>query len=157
MARYPHPRAHAAALRSGRQRLTLAAPRVQGTGGHARLGGPVHLGLAATADTPVEAIGARTCILRATVVITPDALVRIIDLSFHERGEHSQQAERIARVLRAAEQGGPYAGGRARLAVARLAGFKSWGDLVEWNSHRDRRGRPDADGRVTREVIGWAV
>ena len=156
MARYPLPRAHAAALRSGRQTLTLAAPRVMASGGHAVLGGAVHLGLAASADEPAETLGQRPCILRGSLVITADALVRIIDLTFHERGEHSRQAERLAAVLRAAEQGGPYAGGQARLAVARLAGFKSWQALFDWNSHRDRRGRPDADGRVVREIIGWA-
>lgn len=157
MARYPLPRAHASALRSGTQRITFAAPRAAGQSGHSVLAGPVHLAVAKSADAPGETIGTRPCILRGSVVITPDALVRIIALNYHERGEHAQQAERLARVIRAAEQGGPYATGRARLAVARLAGFKSWRQLVEWNSHRDRRGRPDAAGRVTREIVGWAV
>ena len=156
MARYPLSRTHAAALRAGRQQLTLAAPRVAGQSGHAVLAGPVHLAIAASTHGPTETIGTRPCILRGTVVITADALVRIIDLQFHERGEHADQAERLARILRAAEQGGVYATGSTRLSVARLAGFKSWKALVEWNSHRDRRGRPDADGRVTREIIGWA-
>ena len=156
MARYPLPRAHAAAIRSGRQTLTLAAPRTSAKGGHAVLGGVVHLGLAATAGEPAEALGQRICILRGSLVITDDALVRIIDLQFHQSGPRAAQAERLARVLQCAEQGSPYADGTTRLAVARLAGFKSWRDLFDWNSHQLRRGRPDADGRVVREIIGWA-
>lgn len=152
MARYPLPRAHGPAVRSGRQRLTLAAPRSTAQSGHAELGKPVQVALAATAEARGETLAVRDCILRATVVITPDALVRVIGLSYR-----IAPGESLSRLLINAENGAAGDLAKARLQLAKAAGFRSWKALYAWNAHRDRRGRPDADGRVTREVIGWAA
>lgn len=152
MARYPLPRSHAPAIRSGRQRLTLAAPRAAAQSGHATLGGSVQLALAATLEARAETVAVRDCILRATVIITPDALVRVIGLT-----HRTNPGESLSRLLINAENGAAGDLAKARLALARAAGFRSWRSLYAWNSHRDRRGRPDADGRVTRELIGWAA
>lgn len=158
MAAYLFAREHGPALRDGRQRMTLAAPRIdKPSSGHADLGDQVQLALSARGDKRRERVADRRCILRAAVVITPDALVRIVDLRFHERDEHTARAEGIARILRQAEQGAASASPRTRNFVAKLAGFRSWKALYEWNAHPDRRGRPDEAGRVTREIIGWAA
>lgn len=150
-------RSHGPAVKDGRQRMTLAAPRSTGPAhAHATLGQTVQIDLAKAGDKPRARIAEGVCILRATVTITADSLIRITDVVFHERGEHTAAAERLVRCLRAAEQGAPRADKMTRDTVARLAGFRDWKRLWEWNSHRDRRGRPDASGQVTRELIGWA-
>lgn len=157
---YPLPREHGPAVKQGRQRLTLAAPRPDNGGlmaPHAIVGDPVYIDLAPRGDKPRERAAVTTCILRAAVVITADALVRVINPRFRERDQHARSADVLARLLRNAEQGAAGDLAAARLALAKAAGFRSWKALYEWNAHRDRRGRPDADGRVTREIIGWAA
>ncbi len=152
-------RSHGPAVKDGRQRLTLQPVRgaVAARYDHADLGGTVYLDLARKGDKPRERAGVRSCILRARVTITAEALVRVADVRFHERGPQATQAERLARFLQAAEQGRPSADRLARDAVARLCGFRNWTALWNWNSHFDRSGRPDEAGQVTREVIGWAA
>lgn len=155
---YSFPRAHGPALKDGRQRMTLAAPRAQSAASHhAAVGDAVQLGLVRDADKPFTRLGERRCILRAVVVIEDSGLIRLDAVRYRERDEWTAQAERLARFLRAAEQGAPGDTAVAREAVARLCGFRSWKALWAWNNGRDRRSRPDADGRVTRELIGWAV
>lgn len=150
-------RSHGPAVKDGRQRLTLQPPRNRPTPApHADLDRPVYLDLARKGDKPRERVAQAVCILRARVVITEHALVRIVDAAFRERAPHTAEAERLLRFLRAAEQGNPAAGPVARDAVAKLCGFRNWTALWKWNSHRDRRGRPDEAGQVTRELIGWA-
>lgn len=149
-------RSHGPAVKDGRQRITLAATRnTPTTAPHADLGQRVLIDLAKQGDKPRLRVAEKACVFRARLVITADALVRVTGVEFHERGPNARQAEAIERLLRAAEQGAPRADKMARDAVARLAGFRDWTRLWHWNSHRDRRGRPDADGQVTREVIGW--
>lgn len=150
-------RSHGPAVKDGRQRITLSPPRNQPSPHpHAALDKPVLVDLAKKGDKPRQRVFTGVCILRATVTITADSLVRVDAVAFHERGPHADAAERFLRFLRSAEQGGPRADRIARDAVAQLAGFRDWKRLWDWNSHRDRRGRPDAAGQVTRELIGWA-
>lgn len=159
MPAYMFPRDRGPAIRDGRQRLTLAAPRdgVSAAAAHAIVGDPVQLDLAPRGDKRRERAAVGRCILRAAVVITPEALVRVVNPRFRERDEYTATAETLARLLRNAENGAAGDLAAARLQLARACGFRSWKALYEWNAHRDRRGRPDADGRVTREVIGWAA
>lgn len=154
---YVQERSHGPAVKDGRQRITLAAPRNPGTPApHAALDAPVLIDLAKTQTKPRERVKAAVCIFRARLVFTADALIRLSDVSFHQRGPHTGDAERIQRLLQAAEQGAPRADKLARDAVAQLAGFRDWKRLVAWHSHCDRRPRPDEGGQIVREVVGWA-
>ena len=159
MPAYIFPQAHFDGLEAGRQRLAFQAPRNHGSSApHAELGGVVRLSTGAHGGARRQILPARVCILRATVVILPDALTRVIDLRWRERDEHADAAEQLARWILAAEDGAAYAGmADARTAVAVFAGFPDWAALYAYNSHRDHRGRPEADGRVTRELIAWNV
>lgn len=155
---YTLPREHGPAVRDGRQRLTLSAPRDNSLpGGHAAVGDDVFIDLAKRGDKPRERIAARRCILRAQLVITEDALVRIIDLRLRDRDEWATEAERLKALIEAAEHGTPAATADTLLALAKLAGFRSWKSLYAFNAATARRGRPDAEGRVVRELIGWSL
>lgn len=151
------PRDRGPAVREDRQRIALTAPRPAGSPPLPPLGEDLQIALAAGGGRPRIKVGERRCILRAAVVITPTALVRVLDLRFHERDEHAGRAGSMANVLRQAEQACAVASPATLLQLAKLAGFRTWKALYDYNAHRDRRGRPDADGRVTREVIGWAA
>jgi hypothetical protein len=159
MPAYIFPQAHFDGLEAGRQRLAFQAPRNAGSSApHADLGGVVRLSTGAHGGARRQILPARVCILRATVVILPDALTRVIDLRWRERDEHTDAAEQLARFVQTAEHGVGGADTAAALdTLARLAGFADWPALYAYNSHRDHRGRPEADSRVTRELIGWNV
>jgi len=158
MPAYTFPQAHAEALQAGRQRLAFQAPRNPGsTNPHAELGDAVHLSTGAHGGARRRILPSRVCILRATVVLLPDELSRIIDLRWRDRDVHADAAAQLARFVHAAEQGAVGDSFAARTTLAQLAGFDGWPALYAYNRHRDHRGRPDADGRVTRELIGWNV
>jgi hypothetical protein len=141
------------AVKDGRQRLAFVAPRhASPTAPLPPLGEDLQLDIAAKRDRPRSRARASVCLLRCSVVITADALVRVIGLSYR-----IAPGEALSRLLANAENGAAGDLAKARLQLARAAGFRTWKALYEYNAHRDRRGRPDADGRVTREVIGWAA
>lgn len=155
---YTLPREHGPAVRDGRQRITLSAPRDNSVpGGHAAIGDDVFIDLAKRGDKARERVARRRCILRAQLVITEDALVRITDLRFRDRDEWAAEAERLKRLIEAAERGTPAATAETLLALAKLAGFRSWKALYTFHAATARRGRPDAEGRVVRELIGWST
>jgi hypothetical protein len=141
------------AVRDGRQRLAFVAPRdASPTAPLPPLGEDLQLDIAAKGPRPRSRARRSVCILRCRVVITADALVRVLDLTHRDAA-----GEALSRLLVNAENASPHDPAAARLALARWAGFRTWKALYEYNAHRNRRGRPDADGRVTREVIGWGV
>lgn len=154
---YTFPQAHASALETYTQRLTFAAPRNAGsTNPHAELGQPVKLSTGAHGGRRRVLLPPRRCILRAQAVLTADGLLRVIDLRRIGSGRDGVSAEHLERRLLNAEHGTPYADQAARDALAVYAGFADWPALHAYASHRDHRGRPDAEGRVLREVVGWS-
>lgn len=151
------PRDRASGLRSGRQTAAVTAPREPAPHNPvAAVGHPVRIDLAAQGQHKREQAVAGVCTLRARIVLSETGLVRVIDLSAAERGDGADRAAVMANVLRNAEQGSPRASNQTRAAVARLFGFRSWAALWAYASHSDRRGRPDAQGHVVRDVVGWA-
>lgn len=161
MPAYVLPREHGPALKSGRQRLLVAAPRTdQGAVGgspHAIVADPVMFDLAAKAPHKRERVREGVCIFRAGVVITPTGLLRVINPRWREHDQHAPQAERLARCLANAEQGSPRADAKALKALAALAGFRSWRSLYEYHADPHRAPRAGEGGEIAREIIGWAV
>lgn len=151
------PRDRASGLRSGRQTAALTTPREPSPSNPvAAVGRAVRVDIVAQGAHKREKIVEADCTLRARLVLSPDGLVRVIDLQAAERGPAAERAGVMANVLRNAEQGSARARGATRAAVARLFGFRSWAQLWAFASHPDRRPRPDAQGHVVRDVVGWA-
>lgn len=161
MPAYVLPREHGPAIKAGRQRLLVAAPRVDsdkpGGSPHAIVADPVMLDLAAKAPHRRERVRETVCIFRAGVVITPTGLLRVLNPRWREHDAHAPQAERLARYLAAAEQGAAGADATALKAVAALAGFRSWKALYAYHADPHRAPRAGEGGEIAREIIGWAV
>lgn len=152
------PREHGPALRTGAQLITLARPRSDAAGAsnaHAAVGDDVQIDLAARKPLKRERIDTRRCILRASVVMTADALLAVSGVRYRPSDGWTDQAQMIERFLSAAVNGAPGDLSVPRDALAQLAGFKSWG--AAW-AYAAEYGRGDVDehGRIRRELIGWS-
>ena len=143
MAVYFIPKHTARAVKLGSIRALLAAPR-PGVGRrhrHVPPGGLVHLDVKGSGSMAVrqERIAVRPCILRARLVMTAAALVRVMDV------QHvTPDGERFARLLAAAEQGAPGDTSVPRQALADWLGFDSWADIA-------------GDDTVDNELIVWSA
>lgn len=135
-------------VRTGEKTLTLRKPR-SGRSRHARVGGRVQLTTWNTCTKTTSQLMERPCILRATVVLGPEGVVRVLDPAT----DKSPRAEGLAMLLAQAEQGAPEAA-RWGDALARLDGFSCYAAMYAWHA-ADEKAAPGA--RLTRELIGWGV
>lgn len=157
MPAYIFPRESEPGLIDGRVQLTLLPARPQTSRSrHAAVGDDVFLQLAARGRLRRQDVGeARVCILRARLILSPDALIRHVDVRYRRRDDHTPAAERIARLIEGAEQGANGDTAAARHGLAALAGFDGWGALYR---HLARKTAPgDTDDRLGRELIAWSV
>lgn len=155
---YTFPRDHADALRSGEQVATLGAPRIDGAQNrHARLGDTVTLMLARKGKDRVEKLAERTCILRARLALTADALPRALNVEFRSHDEHEPEAERIARLIQNAETGAPGDLETARDQLANVLGFRTWERLFQYAADQGRGGKAGRPERIDRELIAWSA
>lgn len=137
----------ASAVASGEKSVTLRAPR-KGRSRHARVGDALQLSQGARTKA-YRLLAETPCILRATVVLGPTGVVRVIDATT----DKSPRAAGLAMLLNQAEQGAPEAA-RWSDALARLDGFPDYAAMWAWHSADDGALQ---DGRVTRELIGWGA
>lgn len=154
---YIFPRESEPGLRDGRVQLVLLPARPQTSRSrHAAVADDVFLQLAARGKHRRQDVGeARTCILRARLIVGPDALIRAVDVRFRKQDEHTRAAERIAFLIEGAEQGANGDTAAARHGLAALAGFDGWGALYR---HLARKTAPgDTDDRLDRELIAWSA
>lgn len=150
--------ARAPAIAAGRQIGLLYAPRdTPTTNPHADVGETVTLNAARTKAGPMRPILAGPCILRARLIMTPDALLRAAYVDRFLTGQHAQRAENVVRMLTNAEQGAAGKTDLARRQLARILGYASWDEAYAHNRQAVRRGRPDAHGRIERILIVWGV
>lgn len=151
-------REHGPGLRTGAQLITFARPRAftdNGSGAHAAVGDDVQIDLAARKPHKRERIDTRRCILRASVVMTKDALLAVNDVRYRRSDAWTDQAHLIERFLSAAVNGAPGDLSVPRDALAQLAGFKSWAGAFAYAVEYGR-GDTDEHGRVRRELIAWS-
>lgn len=163
MPAYLIPETHAEAVGSGRQRALLAPPRALMDEGvavhapHAVVGDVVYVDLPRTRERPRRRLAQRRCILRARLVLDRDHLVRALDVRFKPQGPDADEAERIARLIAAAEHNTAQDPTPSLRALARLSGFDDWPSAYTHHASFLRRGRPDAQGRITRELVVWSA
>lgn len=145
MVAYNFKAAFAPPVTSGEKVLTMRRPR-NGRARHARIGDVLQLTTGARTKKR-QVLATPTCALRATVVLGPDTVVRVLDAVT----DGSVRAQGIAMLLAQAEQGSPEAA-RWSDALAKLDGFTDYAAMYAWHASDDQV----ADGgRVTRELIGW--
>jgi hypothetical protein len=132
---------------SGEKPLTMRRAR-KGNARHARVGDTLQLSTGARTKNR-RVLATPTCTLRATVVLGPDTVVRVLDVAT----DGTVRSQGIAMLLAQAEQGSPDAK-RWSDALAKLDGFADYAAMYAWHVSDDH---PGADGRVTRELIGWGA
>lgn len=145
MVAYNFHRDFAGPVRTGEKALTLRKPR-SGRSRHARVGDTLQLSTGARTKA-YAILRPATCALRATVVLGPDGVVRVLDPAT----DKSPRAEGLAMLLAQAEQGAPEAA-RWGDALAKLDGFSCYAAMYAWHA-TDEKAAPGA--RLTRELIGW--
>jgi len=154
MVQYNFKPEHAPGVTKGTKLLTMREPRQPGSR-HARLGDALQLttlGRTKKRRVLTTADGRpATCTLRATVVLGPNGVVRVTDA---QAGTDSIKAQGIAMLLAQAEQGSAEADRWAN-ALAVLDGFPDYPALYAWHAANGARFKPDANGYVSRELIGW--
>lgn len=87
------------------------------------------------------------CVLRATLVFSPEGLHRVLNPSFTPEGEA------LWRLLMSCEQGAPGSVATRLDALARRDGFKGWAEMARW--HTEKGVNPE-DGLCWRELIAWS-
>jgi len=137
-------------ITSGEKHLTMREPRA-GRSRHARVGEALQLTTYGRTKKRRQ-LGENTCILTAHVVLGPQGLVRVTDI----KADGSTRAGGISLLLTAAEQGSPDAA-RWGDAFAKLDGFKDYATLYAWHAANGTKFKPDADGRVVRDLIAWVT
>lgn len=139
MVRYiVHPRRRAAVL-DGSNPLTI---RAAGGKRHARLAEEVHI----LEGQPGPVFARATCAFRATLVLSKAGLHAVLAPSFTDAGQG------LANLCWAAVTGAPH-DAEHRDKLARFDGFADWADLTAYHV---TKAKMDDEGRVRREVIGWA-
>ncbi|MBO9502047.1 hypothetical protein [Brevundimonas sp. A19_0] len=118
---------------------------------HAEPGDTLFIDAAASGQVARRRVLETKCVFRASVVIDEHGLVRVID------PRRTIPGTGLAYAVLAAENGTPPASlDAARKALANLAGFADWKRLWAYHTHQDRSWRPDANGQLRLQIVGWA-
>lgn len=134
---------------TGEKPLTMREPR-SGRSRHARVGDTLQLTTYGRTKKR-RVLMTPPCTLRATVVLGPTGVVRVLDVT---TAIDNVKAQGVAMLLAQAEQGAPEAA-RWGDALAAADGFRDYAAMYQWQVANSAKSGPDADGRVTRELIGW--
>jgi len=151
MAAYSFNRDFVGPVLSGEKRLTIRTPRT-GSTRHANVGNSLHLTGWNACIRETVTMTIRPCVLRASVLLGPDRVVRAWDI----KADGSEFAGSLSLLLAAAEQASPEAAHWSdELAV--LDGFSGYAALYAWQLANSGKGAPDAAGCVARELIAWGA
>lgn len=135
-----------------RMRLIMGGPR-EGRIGHAEPGETLFIDAAASGQVARRRVLETQCVFRAEVVIDQHGLVRVLETE----DTAGNVGSGLTYAVLAAENGNPPASlDAARKKLANLAGFADWKRLWAYHTDGDRSWRPDANGQLRLQIVGWA-
>ncbi len=137
------------AVSKGEKSLTMREPRAASSR-HARIGDTLQLTTYGRTKKR-KVLMTPACTLRARLFLGPVGVVRVLDVA---TAPDNVKAQGVAMLLAQAEQGAPEAP-RWADALAAADGFKDYAAMYAWHVANSVKARPDANGLVERELIGW--